>query len=532
LIANVNAVVVRGVGMAYDFDAIVIGSGAGGAAFAGRLAAAGKNVLVVERGDDPLASVRQEYAAQNLAAEAPALRDERATLIEKRFYDDREIAVNEQSLRLYMSGVVGGGTALFGGAMMRPSSDDFQPGRRYGDRLPHELWEWPVAYEELAPYFDEAESLYHVAADPADDYGPLHAPARRRRDELLPQAPFNGRLAAANKAAGLQPFRLPLAIDARRCERCDACAGFLCPNGARRSAAQLLAEAAVAAKNACRGALHMFANTEVERLEIGSAGRIVGVIVRRRSDGVRQTLRSRITALAAGALASPAIVLRSGMEDPHIGRNYMMHYSPITVGVFAQPTGSAETFVKQIGFADFYFGTPSLPHKMGLVQSLPVPGPLMMAKLGLRRWPYGVRNFLRNRMLLLAGIVEDLPNPNNRVTVGDGERISLRHEFSEFDRVRGKALGREMRRILRRTGALFQSTRAFPSREHVAHQCGTLRFGHDRRHAAADRDGRMFGRENLFVVDGSLLPTSTGVGPSLTITALALRSADAALAGL
>jgi choline dehydrogenase-like flavoprotein len=200
--------------------------------------------------------------------------------------------------------------------------------------------------------------------------------------------------------------------------------------------------------------------------------------------------------------------------------------------LFARPTGAGDTFVKQVGFADFYFGTPTMPHKMGLVQSLPAPGPLMLAKLGLKRWPQRVLEFVRNRMLLLAGIVEDLPNPANRVVVhGDGS-IGLKHDFSPFDRGRGRALGREMMRILRRAGAVFRSARSFPSREHVAHQCGTLRMGRNPAEAVVDAEGRMFGHPNLFVVDGSVLPTSLGVGPSLTITALALRSARAALVGM
>ncbi|MBA4018919.1 MAG: GMC family oxidoreductase [Pirellula sp.] len=508
--------------MEYDFDAIVIGSGAGGAAFAGRLAKAGKSVLVVERGANPL----QNRPNSPDSSPISVLRDERATMIDKRWYDDRKIDVNNSEMRLYIGGIVGGSTALFGGAMMRPSVDDFHPGRRYADRLSRELWDWPVAYEELAPYFAQAESLYHVAAGPDDEYGPLASPTIRRQSDLLPLAPINERVVAANRSAGLRPFRLPLAIDVRRCERCDACAGFLCPNGARRSAAHILTEARDS------GSLNITEFTEAERLERSPAGRIDGVVLKNRGDGTRRVLRGRVVALAAGALASPAIALRSGIEGPQVGRNYMMHYSPIAVGIFPQPTGAGETFVKQIGFADYYFGTPQLPEKMGIVQSLPAPGPLMMAKLGLKRWPAGVRNFLRNRMLLLAGIVEDLPNPDNRVFLGDGDKIALRHDFSEYDRTRGKALGREMRRILRRSGAVFQSSRSFPSREHVAHQCGTLRFGRDPRHAAADRDGRLFGHENLFVVDGSVLPTSTGVGPSLTITALALRCADAALAGM
>ena len=83
-----------------------------------------------------------------------------------------------------------------------------------------------------------------------------------------------------------------------------------------------------------------------------------------------------------------------------------------------------------------------------------------------------------------------------------------------------------MAAILKRAGALFCITKKFASDEHVAHQCGTLRFGSDPAHAVLDQDCRTFQHPNVFVVDGSFLPTSLGVGPGLTIIANALRVAD------
>lgn len=498
--------------MGFDFDAIVIGGGAGGGAFAHACAVAGKTTLLIERGSRAVL----DRSAQ----------DERATLIEKRSYDDRTVAVNDVSSRLYMGGVLGGGTALYGGALLRPSRDDFHPGRHYSSRLHRELWDWPVAYEQLAPYYDEAESLYQVAASSDDDFSPLEPPLVDHPHDLLPLAPINDRVMKSNRARGLRPFRMPLAIDARLCERCASCAGFLCPNGARRSAAQIVDETSM------RHSLKVMTDVEVVRLEQEAGGEIAGVVVRDRNTLNESRLRARCYALAAGAIGSPAILLRSGFEGPHLGRNYMMHYNPIAIGLFAASTGADHTFVKQVGFADFYFGTRAMPEKMGLVQSLPAPGPLMLAKSGMKGWPQAMRRFLRSRMLPLAGIVEDLPNPANRVIVDPAGAIGLQYEFSDFDRARGRALGREMRRILRSAGAVVRMSRAFPSREHVAHQCGTLRFGHDPKHAVVDAECRVFGHANLFVVDGSVLPTSLGVGPTLTIVANALRVGRAAVAGM
>lgn len=499
--------------MDFDFDAIVIGSGAGGGAFAHACAKAGKSVLVIERG-------RRAVVDHNV-------HDERSVLIEKTPYDDRKINVNETPSRLYMGGVLGGGTSVFGGLMLRPSDEDFQPGRHYGDRLARPLWDWPISYEQLRPFYDEAESLYHLSGTASDGFAPLNPPCRQMNNNVIAMAPINDRLMTKNQARGLRPFRLPLAIDTTRCARCASCAGFLCPHGARRSAAQVIDEAAE--KNTH---LRVMTNTEVERLETGAEGRIDGIVVRDRDSQATHRYRAKCYALAAGAIGSSAVLLRSGIDGPNVGRNFMMHYSPLAVGIFARSTGASETFAKQVGFADFYFGTKQVPHKMGIIQSLPVPGPLMLAKSGMRRFPQRLVGFLRKRMLPLAGIVEDLPDPKNRVFLERDGSIGLSHEYSDFDRERGRELGREMCRILRSAGAMVCVSRAFPSHEHVAHQCGTLRFGRDPEHAVVDPDCRMFGRPNLFVVDGSVLPTSMGVGPSLTIVANALRVARVALAGI
>ncbi|MEY4179226.1 MAG: 6-hydroxyparomomycin oxidase [Planctomycetota bacterium] len=501
------------VGAEYDFDVIVIGGGAGGAAFASACASAGKSVLIVERGPR--------------TAGDPQPRGERQTFVEKLPYDDRAIEVNESPLRLFMGGVLGGGTSVYGAAMLRPSREDFTPGRHYGTLLDRSLWEWSVGYEELEPFYDEAEELFQLASNHEDDFGPLERPKCRNNSTLLPLAPINQRLIARSREHGLRPFRLPLAIDTQRCERCSACAGFLCPNGARRSAAAVIQEIVE------RQRVHVMVNAEVEQLLLDrggprtarSEGGVRGVVIRDRRSQSSTTYRAPCYALAAGAIGSPAIALKSGLEGPQVGRNYMMHYSPLAAGVFAKPTGGDESFIKQVGFADFYFGTPDYRRKMGIVQSLPVPGPLMLRKTGMRRWPAGLVGSLRRRLLPLVGIVEDLPDPRNRVFLKESGAIALAHQFSRFDRLRGAFLAKAMRRVLRRAGAVIRLTKQFPSQEHVAHQCGTLRMGADPRSGAVDADCRMFGAPNLFVVDGSVLPTSLGVGPSLTIIANALRVA-------
>ena len=496
--------------METDFDTIVIGSGAGGASFAQACAKAGKSVLLVERG---------QPAPSHLGNT-----EERANLIDRVPYDDRQVVVDDEAIRLYIGGVVGGSTSVYGGVMLRPSADDFHPGKHYSKELPRELWDWPIDYEQLSPYYDEAEDLFKLAVDHHDEYEPLCRPHKGLRNGALPLAPINERLISVSRNHGLQPFRLPLAIDAEICQRCDSCAGFLCPYGARRSTAQVIEE------TRAKDRLQLMTNAEVDQLERDPAGKISAVTVRDRATGERHQYRANCYALAAGALGSSAIMLRSQLGGSQVGRNYMMHYSPLAIGLFPRSTGANDTFVKQVGFADYYFGTDDCRSKMGIIQSLPAPGPLMMAKNGLKRVPTWLLQFLRRRMLPMVGIVEDLPNPANRVSLDSSGAIRLQHRFADFDRIRGNALAIAMRKILRRAGALLCPTQSLPSREHVAHQCGTLRFGHDSRYAVVDSDCRVFGHDNLFVVDGSILPTSMGVGPSLTIVANALRVAKVAMA--
>jgi choline dehydrogenase-like flavoprotein len=486
-----------------DFDVIVVGSGAGGGTFAYACAREGKKTLLLERG--------RKYEPQE------SVHSEQSMLIDKQPYDDRPVEVNGLSRRLYMGGTFGGGTALYGAALMRPSADDFHPGRHYGARLPRYLWDWPIGYDALEPYYTEAETLYSVSGADDDDFGPLQKP-RHFPQQAIPVKPINRKLIDANRARGLRPFRLPLAIDFGRCMECDACPGYVCPNGARRSSAHLVAKSAV----------QTLTNVEVERFERGGRGQVDGVRVIDRTNGTSALYRARRYALAAGAIGSPTLLLKSGMDGAHVGRNYMMHVCPVVVGLFARRTGADGTYVKQVGFADFYHGTKDYAHKLGLVQSLPAPGPAMLAKATSSRLPAAALRWLRRHMLPLTGIVEDLPDPTNRISLGPDGMPRLEHRFSDYDLERGATLGRLMVRILRNAGALFCPAKSFPSEEHVAHQCGTLRFGAESEQAVADADCRLFEHPNVFVVDGSILPTSLGVGPALTIMANALRVARVA----
>ena len=271
--------------MSHDFDIIVVGSGAGGGTFAYACAKAGKSVLLVERGEKPVLQ--------------KPVHDEQAMLIEKKPYDDRPIRVNGSPRLLYMGGIFGGGTSLYGAALMRPSRDDFHPGKHYEGRIPRAIWDWPIPYEMLEPYYAEAEKLYGVSGCSEEDFGPLQKPPQGYPHRPIPLKPINQRLIAANKARGLKPFSLPLAIDFTRCLQCGSCPGFVCLNGARRSSAQLL-EKAVAESLP----LHVLTGVEVESFS--------------------RAPRARSTASAC-ATASPDDVTNTGPGDMPWRREPSLH---------------------------------------------------------------------------------------------------------------------------------------------------------------------------------------------------------------
>src|SRR5262249_11842898 len=154
-------------------------------------------------------------------------------LIDKQPYDDRPVRLNGHLRRLYIGSVLGGGTALYGAALLRPSEDDFHPGRHYGNRIPRAIWDWAIAYQDVEGDYTEAERLYGVSGSSEDDFGPLQKPRNGFPHPSIPVKPINMRLMAGSQRKGLKPFRLPLAIDFSRCLQCGGCPGYVCPTGAR-----------------------------------------------------------------------------------------------------------------------------------------------------------------------------------------------------------------------------------------------------------------------------------------------------------
>ena len=519
------------------WDALVVGTGMGGATLGHSLARAGWKVLFCEKGRAPRAdALKGEYAetffsppAHPSAAHGDVLRRAgRWTDV----VDDISGGRPRRFIPFIGSGT-GGSSALYGMAMERFFPVDFTPGRGHpridGANAPDD---WPVAYEEMAPFYASAERLYGVRGG-AD-------PLRPDAAALRPAPPYTAggeRLARQFEAQGLHPYRLPTACE--YVPGCQSCQGYLCPKDCKNDSARACLTPALAEHGAA-----LIDECEVVRLR---ASRRAVEAVECRHRGVPLALRARFVFLAAGALATPVLLLRSASpewpgglanESGLVGRNLMRHL----VDLYAVDVGTpADSRVKELAFNDLYWRDGV---KLGTVQSfgrfpplevvmqalfndvregaLPWMLPLMRLAGPLMR-PELTR--LIERRVTLATTLEDLPYATNRVapSAGNAGGIALEYRPGAYELDRTQRFRELMRAAL--APLAFRQIPQAQKNERIAHVCGTCRFGEDPHTSVLGPDCRAHGLENLYVVDSSFFPTSGGTNPSLTIAANALRVA-------
>jgi choline dehydrogenase-like flavoprotein len=498
------------------FDTIIIGSGFGGAMVAHALVNAGERVLLVERGDW-VARGPQNWEAEGVGLRSPYY--SRDTL-----YD---VSTDYGRSEAGSFACVGGQSVFYGGASLRMREGDFS---RDPEIVTDSDAEWPYDYAALEPYYARAERLLGVAGEAGID------PTEGFRSSEYVQsptelAPISRRIEGAARRLGLHPFRLPLAIaypshERSGCVLCRTCDGYACAVDAKNDLATHVLPDLVA-----RG-LHIEVNTAAVRLATRDRT-ITAVECVRRDTGERIRLTARRYVLSGGSLASPHLLLASGLDRLNpggvtVGRYLMRHDNAVVFGIFRQRPNPERTFDKQLAIHDFYFGHPTIrtpAGKLGGIQQLTPPQDLVRVHLGGALG--AMASFGVGFMTGLLCIAEDQPRFDNHVALDPhrrdrhgSPRLSVHHRYSRRDAAARDALIRKAREILREAGAL---TTAMHPIDTFSHAVGTVRMGIDPARSALDEHCRFRGVDNLWVVDGSFMPRSGGVNPSLTIAANALR---------
>lgn len=487
-----------------SIDILIIGSGMGGATLAAALAPTGRRIVILERGTH--------------LSDCPEARDPEAIFARGRFrpeetwFDGTGTPFNPGNYYY-----VGGNTKFYGAVLLRFRAEDFAPIRHMGGTTPG----WPVTYDLMEPWYQKAETLYEVRGATGEDpteprhSGPYPHPP-------LPHEPEIADLAARLRRVGLHPSPLPLGVDLDRWLARAATPWDAFPD---TTGAKMDAESVGLAKALAHPNVELRTGLRVERLEADEAGRIAGVLAQG-PDGPER-LTAPLVVLAAGAVNSAAILLASLSEDhpaglanrsDQVGRNFMNHNCSALLAVHPWRRNRA-VYQKTLQVNDWYLTGGPEGQPLGNVQLLGrVSGPILASQTGL---PRPVADLIANRAIDFYVMSEDLPSPDSRVSLRNGE-IVLDWKRSNWEA--HEMLVTRLRAALRRAGFPFILSRAFDRRT-PSHQCGTARMGRDPASSVVDPWGRSHDHPNLFIADASVLPTSAAVNPSLTIAAQALRTA-------
>jgi choline dehydrogenase-like flavoprotein len=506
------------------YDVIIIGTGAGGGTLARHLAPSGKRILLLERGG------WLPREPENISAQAV-------------FVDNRYISADTwrhadgDSFQPQIHYCVGGATKFYGAALYRLREADFGELRHHDGISPA----WPITYDEMEPYYTLAEQRYCVHGARGED--PTEPPASAPYPfPAVSHEPRIQKLADDLTALGHHPFHAPCGVmldegnmPFSRCMRCQNCDGFPCIVHAKSDADVLGVRPALEHDN-----VELLTNAEAVRLDTNAAGSAVtGVVISH--GGVEETVTADFVVVSCGAANSARLLLRSGNErhprglangSDQVGRNYMFHNSQAVLALSMEENPTI--FQKTLGLNDFYLRGPDFEFPLGNIQMVGKSQAPMFhgEKPGETRFaPKWTLEEVAKHAVDFWLSTEDLPRPENRVTVDEQGAITIAYQSTNdepktrlFEQLKSMLgdLGMHRHHLLPHHAYLKNEIPVAG----VAHQAGTCRFGSDPSTSVLDRDCRAHELDNLYVADTSFFPSIGAVNPALTAMANALRVGD------
>ena len=534
-----------------SFDALIIGSGAGGSAAAYVLATHGKKVLVLETGnnyfpglDDPasgqpvplFSNDELKLSDRNLIQPDPILTPR--TFRQAESDGDRIMAGDINGLPQ----TVGGGAVHADMKYPRFQEWDFHLASELGSVPGANFADWPLTYEELEPFYTEVETV--VGVQGADGSDPFASP-RSRPYIMPPGAPMYVALLAADGATkvGYHPFPYPTAVNSRPyrgrppCVDCGFCSGYGCPNNSKGSPAVTFLRDALLTGN-CQ----LRYNTTVTRL-IAGGGSVAGVEYIG-PDGLAARAQADIFILAASPIEDARLCLLSGglgNSSGAVGRNLMFHLQTVGVGIFQQRLHGHRGRAVTHGMSDFR-GVPGDPDRPlgGIVEfgaaseliSEAKTYALTLAQRGERLKDFMQQSPLRDHLKGLTMQAEDAPQLTNYVDLDPSVRdvyglpaARITYQSHDWELAAREFYTPKLIELVQQAGAQFGFVAPRDVPPGSRHIMGTLRMGSDPASSVCDAFGKFHDLDNLYCADGAVFVTSSGYNPTLTIQALALRTA-------
>ncbi|CAN7455004.1 GMC family oxidoreductase [Rhizobium sp. LjRoot30] len=488
-------------------DIVIIGSGIGGSTVAAGLAATGADILILEAG--------------NHIEDRPENRDQRAIFQRGHFrpkefwYEADGTAFNPGN---YYN--VGGNSKFYGAVLVRYRKEDFEEMAHLEGVSPA----WPFPYEELEPWYSQAEQMYQVRGALGEDpTEPAHS--LPYAFPPVPEEPAIAKVRARLKANGIHPYSLPLGVDIDRWLSKAKTPWDAHPNSAD---GKMDAETTALALALQHPNVRLQTGSRVTRLVTAADGGAIETVEYEKA-GERHSISPKLVILSAGAVQSSVLLQRSA-NDKHptglanasdqVGRNFMNHNSSAVIALSPFYKNDS-VYQKTFGFNDFYLSDGEGGPPLGNVQLLgKVSGKILKANMpAIPEW---LLDRVASHAIDFYAMSEDIPHPESRIMV-DGDRIVLKWHRTNWQA--HLDLVSKLKGVLRAAGFPIVLSRAFDKRT-PSHQCGTVVIGTDPAQAPLDVYCRAFQHQNLFVVDASFLPTSAAVNPALTVAAQALRVAD------
>ncbi len=497
-----------------EVDVAVVGCGAGGGTLTQRLARAGFRVVAFDAG--PWWDPDRDWVSDEAGSH-------------KLYWTEPRVISGKDPVALGSNNSgrgVGGSMVHFAGYVPRFHPSDFETLTRDGVGA-----DWPIRYEDLKPYYEDIEEELPAAGEPWPWGDPHDYP-----HSAHPVGPNGEIFRRGARALGLRTAVGPVAIPNGRFGHRNHCIyrGF-CLQGCKvnAKASPLITHVPDAVAHGA---------------EIRPDSMVTQVVVERgRATGVRYVhagrehfQRARVVAVAGYSIETPRLLLLSATPEfpdglcndfDQVGRYVMVQGAPQTAGRFSQEIRMYKAPPPEVSCEELYETDPSKDYQRGFAVQTVSPLPITYSEhvTAQGHWGEALREYMRDYVhwAVLGSLCEFLPRAENRVTLAEetdarGMPVAnFSYSQGENDTKLERAAQSVMEDILRAAGAEEVITI-----KRYAHLVGGCRMAADERSGVVDRNLRTFAVPNLYVTDGSVLPTQGSANPALTIMALAARCAD------